>query len=691
MSISQVPKGAGSAFAAWVFLSASAVAQGAGLAPVDADREPDAAIVDSLSGAQAAARSLQEVSVTSTSADEAYVDGLIAAFMDEHGAPGYIASMVRDGEVVFAKGYGVANAETGAAATGDATRFWIGSISKTFVWTAVMMAVDRGEIDLDTDINRYLTSYKAPDADRPLTMNDLMAHRVGLEDTYAIFLPSNGDMPRAEALAATEPERIFESGGRTAYSNWATTLATLVLEEATGRAYEDILFGDILAPLGMTSTTLDDRGAIAERVPVARSYRVTPEGLVDAGQLDLGAFAPIGGMTTTAADMAKWMAFLLGEGSLGDVRLLSEETYALMRERAFRDRLSGADMAHGFQDLRFRDTILFGHGGSINSFLSRITIAPELGVGIFVSQNNEQAGAPPNSISLKVIDRELERKGDMPFDRIVVRGAAASPEGPGWSPAKADKAAGLEPASDAARNAEEVAGRYLANRRPITGVERFLGSQAVIEVKASGEAIYADRFDAAPFRRLAPDVYENRFGNRIAFVRDEAGDVAYLADHSGTATWERVTGLGDPQTFNIIVAAALAFAVMTWLGLWRRLGRPDATGVTGKALSAFALLATAPLFATVGLLMRTIAPLNDQSYAEIFAAYPPVGMEMAMHAASATAVLGGALLATIVPAWRGSGWSLWRKAHYLLFAVSYAAAGFMFWRWGLAFSSHIGS
>ncbi|MEO1013647.1 MAG: serine hydrolase domain-containing protein [Pseudomonadota bacterium] len=628
--------------------------------------------------------------------DEAFVDGLIAAYMSEHGAAGYVVSMVRDGRLVFSKGYGLANAETGALATGDATRFWIGSISKTFVWTAVMMAVERGEIDLDTDVNQYLKRYQAPAGEPALTMNDLMAHRVGFEDVYKIFLPVVGELPLDEALAASEPKGVFARSGPTAYSNWATTLAALILEDVTERTYEDILFNDLLLPLGMTSTTLTQESPAAAEVSVARSYKATAKGLVDAGQLGIGSFSPIGGMTSTATDMSKWMLMHLGEGRLGETTILSPETYALMRARAFNDRLSGADMAHGMMEQMHRATTIYGHGGSLNSFLSYMALMPELGVGVFISQNSEDAYAPVGGVTTLIADRELMRERGAPlFPRIVSKGQA---EAAGAAPAEDADVSGVEAGgatvSGAANqaavdNASEVAGRYLTNRRQFTGVEKFFSIPSVQKVIADGDVIYTEGASNTPFRRLAPDVYENRRGDRIVFVRDDKGRVVRFAGSSGTNTLERVSGLADPKWAMYAFGATLALSLTTWLGLWRRVGRGDEVTGAGRALSVFALAATVPAVAVAGLVFQMVSAIDGMSYAEIFADYPPGHVGLLIVASSVAAVTGVLMGASLLPVWTGSGWSIWRKGHHTLFALAYLAAAAMLWKWGLAFSSHI--
>ncbi|MEM9262073.1 MAG: serine hydrolase domain-containing protein, partial [Pseudomonadota bacterium] len=541
-----------------------------------------------------------------------------------------------------------------------------------FLWTGVMMAVERGEIDLDADVNSYLRRYRLPDTHGPLTMNDLMAHRVGLEDAYKIFLPEIGALPLPEALSASEPKKVFEASGPTADSNWATTLAAAVLEDATGRDYADILYNDLLLPLGMRDTALDGTSPVAKRVPVSRSYTPTAKGLKDDGQIELGAFSSIGGMTSTAADMAKWVSMHLNEGSFNGVRILSPESYALMRERAFNDRPSSGDMAHGMMDRVFRGYRVYGHGGSINSFLSDMSIAPELGLGIFISQNTESARAI-GAVTRLLIDRAIEERQGAPlFDRII---APKDDE---------DEGAG----NDAAvKNAEEVAGSYLSNRRAYKGFEKVFAIDAVTTFVASGENLYAEGSKHNPMRRLAPDLYEDRFGYRTTFIRNDAGKVVRFAGSSGSSTSERIGKTDGPAGLTYALGALAALIATTWLGLWRRFGRPDETTIAGRALSLIVLVSTVPAIVFAIVLGQFLEKVSNLSYAGIFSDYPPSNMEMVIFLGSLTAVAGLVAFVSVVPAWTASGWSIFRKVHHSAFGIVYLAAGFMLWRWGLAFSS----
>ncbi len=114
---------------------------------------------------------------------EAFLDGFIPIELQRDDIAGAVVMVVKDGKVLFAKGYGYSDVKNKKPVTVDATLFRPGSISKTFTWTAVMQLVEQGKIDLNRDVNDYL-DFKIPATfDKPITMKDLMTHTPGFEET----------------------------------------------------------------------------------------------------------------------------------------------------------------------------------------------------------------------------------------------------------------------------------------------------------------------------------------------------------------------------------------------------------------------------------------------------------------------------------------------------------------------------
>ena len=115
---------------------------------------------------------------------EAFMDSVMPENLATYNVPGATVAVVYDGNVTLAKGYGFADLENGTPVDGNQTLFRIASISKLFAWTALMQLAEEGKIDLDADVNTYLTGFKIPDTypGRPVTVRDLMTHTPGFED-----------------------------------------------------------------------------------------------------------------------------------------------------------------------------------------------------------------------------------------------------------------------------------------------------------------------------------------------------------------------------------------------------------------------------------------------------------------------------------------------------------------------------
>jgi CubicO group peptidase (beta-lactamase class C family) len=315
----------------------------------------------------------------------ARLDALARAFMATDQVPGAIATVV-SGDTVILDGYGMADPDAGIAAGPDDVRFEIGSITKLFTWIAVMMLVEEGSLDLEADVAGYLPEVAVPGSE-PLTLAQLMSHRGGFEESFAIFFPAVASLPRAEALQVAAPDQVFARGTVTSYSNWGAALAGHIVEVVSGQSWEDFVEARILNPLGMDDTTTAENRRRPDQPPLAASYCVLGGIAHSAFRTDIGAFGPAGSIASTAADMGRFLRFLMGDGAFEGQRLLQPETMARLCSRLFDDRPQAADMAHGFQARPMFGTTVYAHSGGVNEFLSYLAFIPEIGAGGFISQN----------------------------------------------------------------------------------------------------------------------------------------------------------------------------------------------------------------------------------------------------------------------------------------------------------------
>src|SRR5262245_20274422 len=157
-----------------------------------------------------------------------FLDGLIQGLLAAHQTPGAVAIVVKDGAVVYQRGYGYADPRTGRPVDPETTLIRVASISKLFTATAVMLLVEQGKLDLDADVNGYLVGVQVPPAfGAPVTLRQLLTHTAGFDDS---FLESAEPLdaepePLAHYLARRLPARVMPPGELLSYSNHGIALA----------------------------------------------------------------------------------------------------------------------------------------------------------------------------------------------------------------------------------------------------------------------------------------------------------------------------------------------------------------------------------------------------------------------------------------------------------------------------------
>lgn len=592
----------------------------------------------------------------------AFADGLAAAYLYDHNLPGLTISVTAPDAVRVLRGYGFADVDRARPVDPETTLFRIGSISKTFIWTAVMMQVDAGRLDLDADVNEYLDEIEIPDTfPAPVTMRHLMTHTPGFEIPVKLFVPRDDD-PRslAEVLSMSQPARVFPPGARTSYSNWGSGLAAHIVERVAGKPYDRVLREDLLLPLGMNDTCMAAPGALeppaAARLATGYAYTAGRHQPTDLSQL--GPFESIGAIVSTAADMTRWMRFHLNGGELDGVRLLSPEAHAVLWQRAFDDPAAATGVSHGFQVKMNGNLTVIGHGGTTAAFLSDMMLAPELGIGVYASQNSAQTGggAAVRSITQRIIERAAE-----------LQGVALTPGTPGTMG---------DPA--------EYAGAYVNNRRPFTTMARVFWLPVTLSVAPSDDGGLVVSTGSTAYRYLpvvgAPDLFENARGERIRFLRDADGTVVAVQDGMGVHSHERVTGVDAPATLGLLAGAVLLLAITTLLGFWRRWKHVPERTAAGRRAASVAFIGACVVLAYVAvtaLALAEAASLGAADYGRLPTTLWKV-FGMAGYVLAATAALA---VVALWPAWNGSAWPVLRRLHYSAFALGLAGLAWMLWYW----------
>lgn len=335
-------------------------------------------------GAGTATASIDDAAVV-----EAVVDGIVLPLMHSNDSPSGTVAIARNGELILAKGYGFEDVARQVPVDPYQTLFRPGSASKLPTWVAVMQLVEQGKLALDTDVNEYLDTFQIHDTfPEPVTLRHIMTHTTGFEDGvlgYLILEDPAKSIPLAEAMARYQPARINPPGAQTAYSNYATALAGLIVANVSGMPFNDYIERHVFDPLEMRRSTFEEPlpPALAERM--AHSYAVENGAFREKPFEIVSNFGPAGGLSATATDMVRFGEAIRNGGELDGTRILQPATTARMLSNQFShdERLLG--MGLGFYATDYNGYRVLGHGGDLSWFHSYLGIDEANALTVFVS------------------------------------------------------------------------------------------------------------------------------------------------------------------------------------------------------------------------------------------------------------------------------------------------------------------
>lgn len=335
---------------------------------------------------------------------DAWLDGYMPFALNTSDIPGAVVVVVKDGQILTARGFGYADVDKRTPVDPLRTLFRPGSVSKLVTWTAVMQLVEQGKIDLDADINTYLDFKIAPRGDKPITMRNVMTHTAGFEEAvkYLIVYDKGDYKPLGGLLKSWVPERIFEPGVTPAYSNYATSLAGYIVERVSGQSFDDYVEQHVFAPLEMKSASFRQPLPAALAPHMATGY-ITP------GEPSLGFeivnSAPAGALSASGADMANFMIAHLAGGEFKGRRILSSATAAMMHDSPL-DKVAKSTiigplnrMELGFFETNVNGRDVIAHLGDTEAFHTSLHLFMREGVGLYLSVNG--SGHPGASNTLR--------------------------------------------------------------------------------------------------------------------------------------------------------------------------------------------------------------------------------------------------------------------------------------------------
>jgi len=318
------------------------------------------------------------------------IDELVAGYMHE-GAPGLAVAVVKDGEIVFSRGYGFADVEKQIYIDPAATVFEYGSISKMFVYISVMQLVEQGLLNLDADIHSYLP--EDYHFEKTFTIRHLLNHSAGFGE---FFFNAFRDAEKVEkettlleGLLNAQPPQIFEPGAASSYSNFGNALLAYVVSRISGQEYSVFERQNILVPLGMNHTKnqpdwFKNRQFLQSK---AKGYQPDGSGGFKALPWWYIPIYPAGAINGTAEDLAQ-LAIALTPPCDEPCKLFNgRSTLDLMLSPSYSDPKTMRGMYHGF--FRYDGAYpTFGHGGGTGGFSTEFAIVPSERFGVVLLTNS---------------------------------------------------------------------------------------------------------------------------------------------------------------------------------------------------------------------------------------------------------------------------------------------------------------
>ncbi|HEX4439264.1 MAG TPA: serine hydrolase domain-containing protein [Thermoanaerobaculia bacterium] len=325
----------------------------------------------------------------------AAVDAAAAQVLAASKAPSVSVAIVSHGRLAYARAYGDAKVEPPTAAT-PAMRYSIGSVSKQFTATAVLMLAEEGKLSLDDPVSRFLPELTRA---KDVKIRQLLSHTSGYRDYWPQdYVPPFMRTPAtAESILTRWAKQPldFEPGSQYQYSNTGYVAAGEIVEKASGTPLLDLLRKRIFEPLEMRSVTDVDRGRLTESDPTGYvRYGLGPQRT--APKEGPGWLFAAGELAMTPSDLAKWNVAMI------ERRMLKPASYAEMWRDVLLTNGVGAGYGLGLDVGLVSGHRAVWHGGEVSGFVTSNIVFPDDGAAVTVAVNQD-ANDVPGELSGKIV------------------------------------------------------------------------------------------------------------------------------------------------------------------------------------------------------------------------------------------------------------------------------------------------
>ena len=335
---------------------------------------------------------------------ETQVDHLVGDEMAALHEPSLAISIVNDGQLVFAKGYGVSDVENNVPATAD-TVYRIASLSKSLTATAAMRLAEEHKLDLDAIVQKYCPAF--PMKQWPIIVREVLTHQSGIRhyknDDESINTRHYTSINEALTQDFARDPLLSEPGTKFIYSSYGYLVLGCIMEGASGMTYPEYMKQSIFGPAGMNSTRLDN---IFEIIPGrARGYSIDNDGKPqNAILLDISNKPPGSGINSSARDLGRFMVALYGG------KLVTPATWKQMitpaKTRDGKPTVYGYGWFVGGPISTYHGLREVGHGGDVQGFASVLYSIPEKRFAVVALSNgeNEKASIEYIALARKIYD-----------------------------------------------------------------------------------------------------------------------------------------------------------------------------------------------------------------------------------------------------------------------------------------------
>ncbi|MCI0390821.1 MAG: serine hydrolase [Acidobacteria bacterium] len=338
-------------------------------------------------------------------------DGFVEQVMKDWHVPGIAVAIVKDGKVVYAKGYGYRDVKKGLKVTPD-TLFAIGSCSKAFTATALAILVDEGKLDWDKPLRDYLPDFRLSDAfaTQHMRPRDLVTHQSGLPRHDLVWYGSPLSRKELfERLQYLEPSKPLHA--KFQYNNLMFMTAGVLIERVSGSTWEEFVRRKILDPLGMKTSNFSVKDS--QKMPdYSLPYREEKGNVNEIPFRNIDAIGPAGSINSSVNEMANWLLMQLGKGKFDGRQVISEKS---LNEIHTPQIVAGGDLkydesfyssyAMGWAVTSYRGHPSLSHGGGIDGFTSQVRFLPKDQLGVMVLTNSSSPAS--GLIASNAVDRML--------------------------------------------------------------------------------------------------------------------------------------------------------------------------------------------------------------------------------------------------------------------------------------------